>query len=641
MRRFVSVAVLFGIGFVPIASSTAYAASATQTISGSLTNASGGSTAIAGYSVALVSPNGLSRQAKVNSTGAFSFTVATKSLYGSTLEIIRPNGRYGGPVELAQDNLGTKSTLALRTQKLNAAGHTQFAGVGASLGKLRLIMSGANAIGARVVGPVKPTSPASSKTWYRNTAARAYLVGAPLGGAFPAAARLGLYRPVAFSTAEKAALTGAKVALTPRATVADPTVTGLGGDLDGDGIPNAIDVDDNGNLSLDAVDPNSSATAATNPWSDLRSSQASGPFNAALSGVTVSQVASTLGGSGQFSVMFFIDEATLQRAAATTAPIDWARIDCNTLLYCGAVLPGGRSSTTKFQVAGEIAAEFQSSYGSSTVNWADVHGGAYGCSDGSTGTFTRSDAGLSPSQQMNGLVLYCRSGGATTQRIFNGAIQPQTGAYTLTDFTAGDIYTVTYHVHGATGLSTMVMTLPPYGATVPGLTSLNGAAVPLNGVVTPDGSNAVSMEFVRPQRLGLASEGVDFRDQGGLHYGVILNVEHSEYGCSPLRYSNLSGLRAGVAGASSDRNLWPLTDTNPVDQNVNPANTLRFTVDLAGCFADLAATLGHRVTLTNDSSITLTAAGEFLTGGANRSTLNLGVSIPTGGAFDASVNVVS
>jgi len=636
MRRFVSFAVLFGIGLVPVASTTASATPATQSISGSLTNSSGGSAGIAGYSVALVTPNGLSRQTKVGSTGAFSFTVATRSLYGSTLEIIRPDGHFGGPVELAQDNLGTKSALALRTQKLNAAGHTQFAGVSTTLGKLRLVMGGASAIGARVVGPVKPASPATAKTWYRTSAVRAYLVGSQLGGAFPGAARLGLYRPVALTTAEKEVLTGAKAVLVPHTGVADPTLTGLGGDLDGDGIPNAIDVDDNGNLSLDAVDPNSSATAFANPWSDLRSSQAAGPFNAALTGVTIPQIASTIGGSGQFGEWFFIDEATLQRAAATTASIDWARIDCNTLVYCGAVLPGGRSATTNFQVSGEIASAFQSDYGSSTVNWADVHGGAYGCSDGSTGAFTRSDAGLSLSQQLNGLVLYCRG----AQRFFNGRIQPQTGAYTLTDFSPGAIYTVTYHVHGAAGLSTMVMSLPPYGATVSGLTALNGGTVPSNGVVSPDGANAVTMEFVRPQRLGLPSEGVDFMDEGGLHYGVILGVEHSEYGCSPSRYSNLSGLSAGPDGASTDRNLWPLTDTNPVDQAVNPTNTLRFSVDLAGCFADLAARLGHTVTVNSDSYLTLTAAGEFLTGGANRSTLTFGMSIPTGGAFDSSVNVV-
>lgn len=637
MRRFLVVALLAGIAVTPVVSTAASASPATQSISGTLKNASGGSTGVSGYSVVLLSTTGLSHQVKLSSSGSFSLTVATTSLYGATLQIVRPDGRFGGPVELAQDNLGTKSTPTLRSQKLNAAGHVQLAGVGVKLGTLRLVMNGSKAIGARVLGPAQPATPASAKTWYRKTATRAYLVGSTFGGSFPAAAKLGLYLPVALTLSEKPLLTGAATALFPRATSGDPTLTGLGGDLDGDGVPNVVDVDDNGNLSLDGVDPNSAQTAKTNPWTDLRSSQASGPFNAALSGVTVAQIASTIGGSGHFEASFFIDEGTLQRAASTTNSIDWARVDCAALLYCGAVLPGGRSSTTNFQAAGEIANAFQSDYGASTVDWADVHGGAYNCSDGSTGTFTRSDAGLSPSQQMNGLVLYCRSNGAITQRFFNGMIQPQTGSYTLTDFSPGDVYQITFHVHGASSLSTMVMTLPPYGATVSGLTSLNGGVVPLSGVVTPDSSNSVAMQFVRPQRLGLPSEGVDFIDQGGLHYGVILGVEHSEYGCSPVRYSSLSGLSAGAFGASTDRNLWPLTDTTSIDQTVNPSNTVSFKLDLAGCFADLSVSLGHKVVVDGDSYLTLTAAGEFLTGGANRSTLTLGISLPTGGAFDSSV----
>jgi hypothetical protein len=485
---------------------------------------------------------------------------------------------------------------------------------------------------------VSPNKAATTKTWYRKTAVRAYIIGQPLGGSLPAIKKLGLATPLKFTTVELAALTGAPSKMLPRGG-SDATITGNGGDQDGDGIPNTFDVDDNGNQTLDAVDPNSSVTAAANPWSDIRKEYWNGgsTFNAGLSGVSTSDVANTIGGQGQFGLWFFITEQMLKNAAGSAAEIDFARVDCGALAYCGTAPAGTTQYSTNFGVPGEAQSGFSSQYGNGSVNWANVNGGAYGCG-GANGTFTRSDAGLGSNDPLNGLVLMCRNNGRGLERIWSGMLAPQTGADTLSTFNPGDVFTVTFRVHGQTSLSTMTMTLAPYFATVAGLTSVNGSAPASDGVVGPDANNRLSLTFLRPQRLSLPSEPQPFMDQGGLHYGIIIGVENSEFGCNPNRYTNLSGLSAGAAGASSDKNLWPLTDTSAVDQAVSATSTRSFTVDLLNCFADLKLTLGHKVTVTNNSYITLTAAGEFLTGGANRSTLMLRLTIPSGGAFDAYVN---
>jgi hypothetical protein len=380
--------------------------------------------------------------------------------------------------------------------------------------------------------------------------------------------------PIPFTAAEQRAITGSKVALVPRALRprTDASVTGLGGDADLDGIPNNLDVDINGNLIINWADAHSNF-ATTNPWADLRHSQSSGAFNNDLAGVTSNDVASAIGGSGQFGTWFFIDETMLQQAAGTTSSIDWARIDCVTLTYCGRVLPGGTSYRTQFGVSGEIAPQFASAYGPGPIDWSTVNGGAFGdpgCLDSApgsptTGTFTRSDAGIGPDQPLNGLVLYCRSNGSSSERLWNGMIAPQTGADTLSQFTPGDFYVVNYKVHGSSTVSSLAMTLPPYGATVPGLTSVNGVAPTVAdlGSYAPDSSGDLSLQFARPQRLALGVSSASFVDQASLHYGVVLGVEGSEYGCRASRYSALHGLVVGTTPIPG--NLWPLNDASSVD----------------------------------------------------------------------------
>ena len=634
--------------------SAAFAVTTTQVIQGKLVAPAGHSTE--NYRVALVAARGSSKLQRVNATGVFSFTVASSVVYGSSLQIIRPDGRYAGPVTLAKDSLMSAAAPAVKSAKLAVAAHTQLAGVSVNLSAINLIFSNGKSIGGVVKTVASFGQPASKTTWYRKVAVRGFDSTSPLAGALASATTMGLTRPTPFTAAEARLFTGAASAVSPRAG-SDQTVTGAGGDQDSDGIPNAFDVDDNGNRTLDAVDPNSSATAAANPWSDIRFDFTGGgaTFNAGLdTPPSLTDVASAIGSDmGHYGLWFFLSEETLKAAAGTTASLDWVRVDCGTLQYCGQNADGSAVPySTSFGVIGEAQNAFTNQFGNGQVLWSDVNGAAYNCPGGTTdGQFTRSDANLSGTAPLNGMVLTCRNNGRGVERVWNAMIKPQTGSATLSTYTPGDVFTIQYKVHNDAALRTYSMTLAPYFLTVPGLVSLNGStSLPTsNGdTITPDSNGVLTMTYHRPQRAALAGEtnyngsAATFMDIGGLHYGFIIGAENTEFGCGPTYYTGLSGLQTDAIN-SQGQNLWPTSDQMKTDRQVDAPSvsgapdTLTLRVDFSGCLAAMKASLGHTIDMTN-AYVTLTAAGEFLTGGANRSTLMFRLGTLSGSKYSGSIH---
>ena len=653
MRRFLSIVTLVGGAVVPL-SATAHAATTTQTIQGKVIAAPGQSAQ--NFRIAFVAARGSSKLQRLTAAGTFSFTVPKTVVYGSTLQIIRPDGRYAGPVTLAKDNLMSVATTAVKSAKLAVAAHTQFAGVSVNLTGVKLIYNAGKAIGGVVTSVSGIGQPASGTTWYRKAAVRAFDATSPLAGSLPSASTMGLKRPTPFTTAEARLFTGAASALSPRAG-SDVTVTGPGGDQDSDGIPNSFDVDDNGNRSLDAVDPNSSVTAAANPWSDIRFDFTGGgaAFNAGLaSPPSLTDVATAIGGDqGHYGLWFFLSEETLKAAAGATASLDWVRVDCGTLQYCGQNADGTAVTySSSFGVIGEAQSAFTSAFGDGQVLWSAVDGAAFNCPSGTTnGKFTRSDANLNGTAPLNGMILTCRNNGRGTERIWNAMLKPQTGSATLSTYTPGDVYTIQYKVHGDAVLHTYTMTLAPYFLTVPGLVRLNGStSLPTtNGeTILPDADGKLSMVFHRPQRAALAGEtnydgsAATFMDIGGLHYGFIIGAENTEFGCGPTYYTGLQGLTTDAI-TSDGQNLWPTSDAMKTDRQVDAPgttdapDTLTLKVDLAGCLAAMKVKFGHTIDMSN-SYVTLTAAGEFLTGGANRSTLMFRLGTLTGSKYSGSIH---
>lgn len=653
MRRLVLALILTAGVALPL-ESAAFGATTPQVIQGKLIAPSGQSPQ--NYRVAFVAARGSSKLQRVGASGAFSFTVAPSVVYGSSLQIIRPDGRYAGPVTLAKDSLSSVATTAVKAAKLAVAAHTQFAGVGVNLGSVNLIFSGGRAIGGVVVKPASIGQPALKTTWYRKVAVRAFDATSSLNGALASATTMGLKRPTPFTAAEARLFTGAPSALAPRAG-SDQTVTGAGGDQDSDGIPNAFDVDDNGNRTLDAVDPNSSVTAAANPWSDIRFDYTGGgsSFNAGLaSPPSLTDVATAIGSDyGHYGLWFFLSEETLKLAAGTSASLDWVRVDCGTLQYCGQNADGTSVPySTSFGVIGEAQSAFTARFGNGQVLWSVVNGGAFNCPAGTTdGQFTRSDANLGGSTPLNGMVLACRNNGRGVERIWNAMIKPQTGSATLSTYTPGDVFTIQYKVHNDATLHTYSMTLAPYFLTVPGLVSLNGSTTlpTSNGdTIAPNANGVLTMTFHRPQRAALAGEtnydgsAATFMDIGGLHYGFIIGAENTEFGCGPTYYTGLSGLDTDTIN-SQGQNLWPTSDQMKTDRQVDAPSvagapdTLTLRVDFSGCLAAMKASLGHTVDMRN-AYVTLTAAGEFLTGGANRSTLMFRLDTLTGSKYSGSIH---
>jgi hypothetical protein len=634
--------------------SAAFGATTTQVIQGKLVAPAGQSTL--NYRVALVAPRGSSKLQRVNATGVFSFSVATSIVYGSSLQIIRPDGRYAGPVTLAKDALTSASAPAVKTAKLALAAHTQLAGVSVNLSAINLIFNNGKAIGGVVKTVASFGGPATKTTWYRKVAVRGYDATSTLAGALASATTMGLKRPTPFTAAEARLFTGAASALAPRAG-SDQTVTGAGGDQDSDGIPNAFDVDDNGNQTLDAVDPNSSATAAANPWSDIRFDFTGGgaAFNAGLaSPPSLTDVATAVGSDmGHYGLWFFLSEDTLKSAAGTSAALDWVRVDCGTLQYCGQNADGTAVPySTSFGVIGEAQNAFSSQFGNGPVLWSDVNGGAYNCPSGTTdGQFTRGDANLNGTAPLNGMVLTCRNNGRGVEHVWNAMIKPQTGSATLSTYTPGDVFTIQYKVHNDATLHTYSMTLAPYFLTVPGLVTLNGSSsLPSNSgdTITPDSNGVLTMTFHRPQRAALAGEtnsdgsAATFMDIGGLHYGFIIGAEGTEFGCGPTYYTGLSGLQTDAIN-SQGQNQWPTSDLMKSDRQVDAPSvsgapaTLTLRVDFSGCLAAMKVAFGHTVNMSN-AYVSLTAAGEFLTGGANRSTLMFRLGTLSGSKYSGSIH---
>lgn len=658
MRRLlIAVALMAGVA-IP-AQSVAFGATTTQTIKGRLVASSGSPQ---NYRIAFIAPRGSSQTVTLTSAGTFTFTVPKALLYGGTLQLIRPNGQYAGPITLARDSLTKASSADVKRAKIDVAAHTQFSGVGVDLGNVSLVSIGSKAIGAIVKSPVAIAKPATTKTWYRKVAVRAFNASSPLAGALPAVQSIGLIRPTPFTGAEVKLFTGATSAVVPHADGGggngDQTLTGPGGDQDNDGVPNTFDVDDNGNRTLDAVDPASSVTAAANPWSDIRFDYTGGgsSFNAGLSPApTLTDVANAIGGDtgGHYGLWFFLDENTLKSAAGTTSNLDWVRVECGMLPYCGVDAEGYTPYGSQFGVMGELQSGFNEGYGSDPINWFWIQGGAYGCPvESGNGQFTRVDAGLRPTAPMNGMILACRNNGSgNIERIWNAMIRPLTGSSTLSKFSPGDVFTIQYKVHGDASLHTYTMTLAPYFLTVPGLVSLNGStSLPTNtgDTIAPDSNGYLTMTFHRPQRAALPSEvnysgtAATFMDIGGLHYGFIIGAENKEYGCSPASYSGLTGLNTDTP-SSSGGSQWPTTDRLMTDRQIDAPNvsgapdTLTLRVNLSQCLSTIAGNLGHSINMTN-AYISLTAAGEFLTGGANRSTLMFRLATLTGSQFSGSTH---
>lgn len=371
----------------------------------------------------------------------------------------------------------------------------------------------------------------------------------------------------------------------------DEEATEAGQDQDGDGVINAFDVDDDGDLVLDAQDPESAGTSArNNPWATLflRIGQS---INVNIGNLSRATIDDTLGTQQLLTLIFYLrTEGTAYESASGGHVIC---SDSNE--YCRQTSAGGGTA---------IYGGFFNSDPSITGNpWTDFNANGSGYPN------------LEPYE--DGLLI--------------ASVGP---AIETSKLRAGDLFNVQF-TNGSTVLSSLTMSLSPYFISGPAIKSYNAGSgevninysqTPITGDSSGDpillsSAGVLTVNFWRPQRDAIpgAEEG-EFMDMGRLHYGVVVSSGQSEFGCAG-HFSALSQSLSESAGeGEEDPNLWPLTDSTD-DAAPSASNLLSFTVNLKNCIAAKSVSAGTY-------NVALTAAGEYLTGGANRATQEVRVAIP-------------
>ena len=498
-----------------------------------------------GYTVYLIEKAGKTTAAVVKPNGKFSFAKISKGrLKGASLQVSDADGRYAGPIVLGGSGKKVATTFS---GKLASATQKKL-----SLGKISLKTG---------YGQVSKTSTKALGVVIGKASTKA-ISGKPIG-----AGELGLV-----STGSTANI---------RAFVAG--MADAGGDEDLDGIPSAFDADDDGDLILDASDPDSAGSDVpyTTLVLDFRTS-----LNANIrGGLSDTAIDEVIGGENVFALLTFVSLPQAQSRSATGGYV----VCDEALAYCRPNTP-----TAYFSGVSESSNDFRKP-------WAEL----------------LTSTGYPRMEKINSL-------GAVV-----AAIQPRVGR---SQFRPGDVYEAVVTSDSAE-ITRKTFTVAPYFVSVPVLKSYNAGS----GEVTVDYSSVsrtsgsipgtsstdpivlpangqLTMTFWRPQRSAIRSDETGYIDWGFLNYGVgVGNVQATCAGLFTNVSSELIADSTPLGTGDSvffnqGANAAPYRDS-VADRAASAANTLTFTVDLKTC-----ATRGGG-TGTGITSVDFEARGEDVTGG--------------------------
>jgi hypothetical protein len=260
-----------------LAPAEAMSATRSATISGSI---AGGRN----YIVIVTTKNGGGVRRKLNATGSFRIVLPAAKAAGASLTIVRPSGRYLGPVVLRH-----RDRLA----------YTRLTGTSIALGQLRL------RAGYATPGRMIPDAAVNLRS-----AVAADRTGKPVG-----AGLLGFVRRFKFKSSRL-----------------DPLPVPQGADTDTDGIPNNFDIDDDGDKVLDASDV-SSGSGNSDPvkvFTNLRggSLRDTVNVNALPAGTDITAAQDALLASS-LNMVFLMNQANAGLTGLTAV-----NIDCGLLAYC-------------------------------------------------------------------------------------------------------------------------------------------------------------------------------------------------------------------------------------------------------------------------------------------------------------------
>ena len=402
-----------------------------------------------------------------------------------------------------------------------------------------------------------------------------------------------------------------------------------GGDCDGDGVPNVVDVDDNGNRILDAVDAVSAATTARlNLFFGLRPSFANqlNVYSGATRASINSYLSQSSGGDG-LGMNFFLDQQYLDPGNGTALQNVW--LSCTTgQPWCapgtGTATISGLSDTPPLRPG---LARFQQ------IPWGTYFGAS--CDTSACTPLTGSDA--------NSLAGVSRQG-PSKPPTWIGAVRP-TSTDALANVVPGDVLTI--NTRSASGVvATQPTTISPYFVTSPALASYgpaDGSLTPVSYPLAPttpgtspswpiqvDSSGRIKVRLWRPQRFALPGESAEYYDIGGLRWGVSVESytdSNSVYHQGTLQFCQTSDL-VGVTANASANDKVQFTDSSPLDVATDVAQkdsrVLGFTVDVGACLA----AGGYPTVSGTKTRITLLAQGAALPGGANETGMSLDVALP-------------
>ncbi|MFM8389729.1 MAG: hypothetical protein ACKOA5_10825, partial [Actinomycetota bacterium] len=449
---------------------------------------------------------------------------------------------------------------------------------------------------------------------------------------------------------------------------ADLNGTETGQDLDCDSVPNAIDVDDNGNGSLDILDQSTNDmdnkdnyTASIATYSDMRATMAS-KLNTNAPGATLASLTTNitrlLSGTdttgGSFQLAIFLGDWSLQ-AAAGELP-DSVYIECPGIKWCDAA-----TGTAKI-------------YGNSEMN--EIPGASALINDKVWNTFASQDFSKSgfpksSSAIYNGLYKFTQS----KQNRWAAFLMPSYKEADVLNVVRANDVMIMHSIAGTNDVSIPV-TVSPFFVTTPYLKSVtvNGATLTNTdsnfnaGNIKIGDDGKIGVEFWRPQRMKLDGESGNTGDfsaltsQHGLNYGLQITggsvnnkaiQSFPETGCAGTdveKYYSSKTLKPsaqsyGPVDQDPASDFWAMNDATADDSE---DNVLDMTLDLKGCvnehkpshfakggFADFAGkTVGQILGFSWDDFISnsnnylemsLTGVGSPSTNGYNRSVLQFKV----------------
>lgn len=447
-----------------------------------------------GYTVLAVAPDGTTTSARTNSKGRFRLTAPGRFV---TLHLRNKAGKYAGPLVVARKSKG----IGLMSVKS-----------GTALGVIDVRR------GYAMVVAAPPRTRVGGKSI-------AFLhKGMPVG-----ARVLGL-------------------------TLAHGKVTSSsapGSDADRDGIVNAFDVDDDGDLVLDNVDSSHDATVTSRSSASTKSIPLSEREVHIFSNLKLSLESSLNANAGAGSMSeSAVDTAmsTAQTLAISIVPGDEVELDCGGLTYCST---GGTG--TGLVPSGGGGSAFPTDYDADSDGYGTIEAGPTGDFQLLTGA-THGNIG---------------AGDVFIERVTAGTSSLQAPGLLNFVFTSTPAVTSWSDDDGTTNNA---VTYPVAPGTA-GTTS-NPANVDANG----DGDVVLTFTLWRPQRPRIAPFEAFWVDIGGLNYSVdIPNAPGGGAGPGLCDVSTYTESDANLSAGSDS-----LTDA-AADADADAANTLTFAVNITDC----------------------------------------------------------